>query len=160
MPVPCTPANTTALNITQSCDNTWAANNDDCNKFVKAALGSFLAAAYFDGLNADGIVGKMKTAAEGWTMTTAIADAIGGAKDGKVVIAGMTSAELGDTHGHLAVVVGCDGQVSGTVTVPVGYAGALNPIARLDGGRLSGTFQAEMVRSEGINYFIKAAVTA
>jgi len=54
MPVPFTPANTTARDITQSCDATWAANNDDCNKFVKAALGSFLAAAYFDGLNADG----------------------------------------------------------------------------------------------------------
>lgn len=156
MTIPCTPNDATAKAITQSCEDNWAANNDDCNKFVKAALGGFLANAYFDGLDADGIIGKMESAAEAWTKTTSIDAAITDAKDGKAVIAGMTSDQLGDPHGHLAVVVGCDGQLSGTVIVPVGYAGSINAAARLDGGRLSGTFKADLVRSEGLNYFVKA----
>jgi hypothetical protein len=157
MALPCTPANITARNIAQSCENAWPTNNDDCNKFVKAALGGFLGAGYFDGMNADAIVAKMKTASEGWKMTTVIADAIDGAKAGNVVIAGMTAAELSDTNGHLAVVVGCDGAVSGTVPVPQGYAGSLTARARLDGGRLSGTFLPESVQDGKINYFIKPA---
>ena len=68
----------------------------------------------------------------------------------------MTSAALGQHHGHVAVVVGCDGQVSGAVTVPVGYAGSIeNPAAQLDGGRISGTFAETMVRSEALDYYFK-----
>jgi len=57
----------------------------------------------------------------------------------------------------VAVVVGCDGQPSGDTIVPLGYAGSLgNPAAELDGGRLSGTFAATLVRSEGLDYYFKA----
>ena len=158
MTLPCTPIQPTAEAISRACEIAWPANNDDCNKFVKAALSDFLAAGYFDGLNADGIVSKMKQPAGYWTQTTSIAAAIAGAKAGKIVIAGMTSAELGQEHGHLAIVVGCDGKQSGSVTVPVGYAGSLgNQSARLNGERLSGTFLAVTVQAEGINYFITSA---
>ena len=59
------------------------------------------------------------------------------AKAGKIVVAAMTAAALHDSHGHLAVVVGCDGQPSGETIVPIGYAGSIgNPAARLDGARL------------------------
>lgn len=156
MAVPCVPDNQVANQILQSCESQFAANNTDCNHFLKAALLPFLALGYFDGLDADGIVGKLRTAEARWTNTRSISDAITGAKGGNIVVAGMTSAALNDTHGHVAVLVGCDGQPSGDTIVPVGYAGALNPVARLDGGRLSGTFLATTVRSEGLDYYIKA----
>lgn len=157
MTAPCTPENAVAKLILQSCEAQFAANRGDCNHFLKAALGDFLAEGYLDGLDADQIVQKLQAAGEGWSNSRSIADAITAAKDGNMVVAGMTSAALGQSHGHVAVVVGCDGQVSGTVVVPVGYAGSLeNPAAQLDGGRLSGTFLADMVRNEGLDYYIKA----
>lgn len=161
MALPCIPENSAAKAIAQSCDDNWPTSNDDCNHFVKNALGGFLPTGYFDGMNADEIVAKMKTAGEGWTKTTAIADAIAGAKNGKIVIAGMSSKELHDSNGHLAVIVGCDGQLSGdghvSVIVPLCYAGSLhNASARIRGGRLSGTFDQVLVRSERINYFLKS----
>lgn len=160
MVLPCIPANDTANRIAQSCEDSWSAHNNDCNHFVKAAVGRFLETGYFDGLNADGIVEKLKTASDAWKRTTAIDDAIAAAKDGNIVIAGMSSIELNDTDGHLAVVIGCDGEQSGSVNVPMGYAGSLRTSARLAGGRLSSTFNAELVRSERLNYFITAPEVA
>ena len=152
MPGPCQPENDVAQQILQSCVEHFAANDDDCNKFLKAALGVFLADGYFEGMNADAIVGKLKQANEGWRSSRRIATAIERAKAGDMVIAGMTSAALGASHGHLAIVVGCDGQPSSGKIVPLGYAGSLgNPSARLEGGRLSGTFLATMVRSEQLD---------
>ncbi len=156
MPVPCVPDNEIAQKIIASCEAHFAANAADCNQFLKAALADFLAAGYLDGLNADGIVGKLQDPTEAWTTSRAIPTAIAMAKNGHVVIAGMTSAALGQRHGHVAVVVGCDGQMSGTTVVPLGYAGALgNPAAELCGGRLSGTFEAALVRAGRIDYYFK-----
>ena len=156
MTVPCKPDNAVAKQIIDNCEANFAANSDDCNKFLKAALGGFLTAGYLDGLDADGIVGKLKNPAEGWVTTREIDVAISMAKSGNIVVAGMTSIALGEAHGHVAVVVGCDGQSSGTTAVPLGYAGSLgNPAARLDGGRLSGTFAAKLVRSGELDYYYK-----
>jgi len=156
MPAPCIPPNIVAKQIIDSCEASFPAHRGDCNQFVKAALGPFLVVDYFGALNADGIVGKLKQASEGWTCSRKIADAIAMAKAGHVVIAGMTSIALGQHHGHVAVVVGCDGQASGEVTVPVGYAGSIeNPATQIDGARLSGTVAATMVRSEGLDYYFK-----
>lgn len=152
----CTPANATAQKLLASCATSYAGSNIDCNVFVKAACGDFVTDGFFDGLDADGIVNKLESTA-GWKKTLKIGEAIAAAKIGKVVIAGMTSSDLGDAHGHLAVVVGCDGQTSGTVTVPVGYAGSLKPSARLNGGRLTGTFNAQTVREEKLPYYTRAA---
>ncbi len=157
MPAPCMPVDAVAAKIIDSCDAAFPANCGDCNQFLKAALSDFMAPAYFDGLNADGIVAKLQDPGGGWTATRTIQTAIAMAKSGNVVVAGMTSNALGQAHGHVAVVVGCDGQQSGGTTVPVGYAGSLgNPAAQLDGGRLSGTFAAQLVRSEGLDYYFKA----
>jgi hypothetical protein len=166
MPIPCTPTDPMALKIIQACDAAYPANNTDCNQFVKAALTGFVDDGYFDGLNADAIVGKLKDPGEGWATATAIATAIMLAKAGNMVIAGMTSTELGDTNGHLAVVVGCDGQVStsddgsSSATVPIAYAGSLHAPWRIAGARLSGTFKGAMVRAEQINYYSKATPTS
>jgi hypothetical protein len=157
MPGPCTPANDVAKAIIESCDENFDANQGDCNKFLKAALADFLAGNYFENLDADQIVGKLKSAAEKWTTSRSIATVIAQAKAGSVVVAGMTSKTLGQSHGHVAVVIGCDGQQSGAKTVPLGYAGSLdNPGARLRGGRLSGTFLATMVQDEHLDYYFKS----
>jgi hypothetical protein len=94
MPVPCTPPNIVAKQIIDSCEAAFPAHRGDCNQFVKAALGPFLVDNYFGVLDADGIVGKLKQVGEGWTCSRKIVDAIGAAKAGHVVIAGMTSAAL------------------------------------------------------------------
>jgi hypothetical protein len=156
MPVPCTPNNSAAVAILNSCAAAFPANSTDCNHFLKASLGKFLVAGYLDGLDADQIVQKMQAGIGGWANSRQIADAIAMAKGGNLVVAGMTSASLGQSHGHVAVVVGCDGQLSGAVAVPMGYAGSLVAAARLNGGRLSGTFAARLVRSEGLDYYFKA----
>lgn len=156
MPIPCVPENAVAKLIIDSCANSFAACRGDCNRFLKAALGPFLADGYLDGLDADEIVGKLQGPGEGWTASRDIKTAIARAKAGDVVIAGMTSKALAQKHGHVAVVVGCDGQQSGETIVPLGYAGALdNPAAQLDGGRLSGTFPATLVRTSGLDYYCK-----
>lgn len=156
MTAPCSPDNPIAGQIIECCEASFPANRGDCNQFLKAALGPFLPAGYFYGLNADGIVTKMQAANSGWTRTREIAMAIESAKAGYIVVAGMTSTVLGAAHGHVAVVVGCDGQASGSTIVPVGYAGSLgNPAAQIDGARLSGTFAASLVRSEGLDYYIR-----
>jgi hypothetical protein len=157
MAVPCVPDNVVAKQILDSCAAQFAQNRGDCNQFLKAALGGFLVAGYLDGLNADGIVGKLQDPGEGWTASRDIPTAIAMAKAGNLVVAGMTSAALQQHHGHVAVVVGCDGQASGDTTVPIGYAGSLeNPSAQLEGGRLSGTFAAAMVRAGELDYYCKA----
>ncbi len=157
MPVPCVPDNIVAKLIIDSCAANFAAHCGDCNQFLKAALGGFLAEGYLDGLDADGIVGKLQAADQCWTVSRDIPTVIAQAKAGQLVVAGMTAAALAQGHGHVAVVVGCDGQASGGTIVPMGYAGALgNPAAQLDGGRLSGTFAASMVRAGELDYYFKA----
>jgi len=153
---PCVPEDAVARQIIARCEACFDTHRGDCNQFLKAALADFLATDYFAGLDADAIVTKLRSPAAGWTATRKITDAIVAAKAGHLVVAGMTAAALRQHHGHVAVVVGCDGQISGTVMVPLGYAGALdNPPAQLRGGRLSGTFDADLVRSEGLDYYAK-----
>ncbi|HET7881952.1 MAG TPA: hypothetical protein VFL55_13790 [Acetobacteraceae bacterium] len=153
---PGTPDNPVAKLILASCVAQFADNRGDCNRFLKAALSEFLPLGYFDGLDADAIVKKLRDPAQGWLASRDIATAIASAKAGDIVVAGMTSQALRQQHGHVAIVIGCDGLPSGGVIVPLGYAGSLgNPAAELDGGRLSGTFAAALVRSGGIDYYCK-----
>jgi hypothetical protein len=51
--------------------------------------------------------------------------------------------------------VGCDGQTSGNVNVPIGYAGSISSSAIISGARLSGTFPAAKVRNEEVTYFYR-----
>jgi hypothetical protein len=158
MTAPCNPDNPVAAQIIAHCESSFPAKRGDCNQFLKAALAPFLPAAYFGDLNADGIVTMLQATGSGWTQTRAIVEAITAAQAGSVVVAGMNSTVLGAAHGHVAVVVGCAGQASGATIVPIGYAGSLeNPAAQIAGARLSGTFPASMVRSQGLDYYIRPA---
>jgi hypothetical protein len=150
------PDNPVAKQIIACCAQAFPANNGDCVKFLNAALSAFMPPGYLNGLDADAVVGKLQSPTAGWTRSRAIGEAIAQAKSGNLVIAGMTSAALGQGHGHVAVTVGLDGQQSGGTIVPLGYAGSLgNASARIAGARLSGTFPAALVRGQGLDYYFK-----
>lgn len=162
----CEPDNATARQIIAQCVTQFPSNNTDCNQFLKAVARPYFGDGVFGGLNADEIVAQVTKAGSGWVTSKQIPDAISAAKNGQFVGAGMTSADLqpynpGTEHGHLAVVIGCDGQLSGTTIVPIGYAGSLgNPAARIAGARLSGTFPALAVRSQQVTYFYRTPTQA
>ena len=160
----CEPDNEVARQILSQCVVKFPDNSGDCNQFLKAVASEFFDASIFSGLNADAIISLVKQDNSGWAITEQIPDAIAAAKAGKFVAAGMTSTDLqeyhpGTVHGHLAVVIGCDGQVSGTTVVPLGYAGSLeNPAARISGTRLSGTFPPLAVRNQEVTYFVRTPI--
>jgi hypothetical protein len=147
--------------ILAECALAFSANSDDCNKYVKAVAGPFFDPDLFTGpgMNADAIVGQLRASAEWTALGTDHTQAIAEAKAGKFVIAGMTSAELNSTNGHLAVVVGDDGQSSGSVLVPICYAGSLNAAARVQRKRVSETFGAQVARDKKISYFSRDVQT-
>lgn len=158
MPVPCVPENPVAKQILDSCETVHAvaANRADCHVFVRTALGPFFAPGYFDNQTADQIVGKLQSAAEGWTQSTDPLAAIASAKAGQAVIAGMTGAALDENNGHLAVVVGCDAPHDDP-QMPFGYAGSIGSVAaQIAGTKLSLTFPATMVRGKQLDYYCKA----
>lgn len=147
--------------ILAECALAFAGNSEDCNKYVKAVSGPFFDPDLFTGpgMNADAIVALLRTSVDWTSLGTSHDKAIANAKAGQFVVAGMTSAELQSTNGHLAVVVGDDGQISGTVRVPICYAGSLNPAARVQRKRVSETFGAQVAREGKINYFSRDVQT-
>lgn len=141
--------------IVATCEADYDANKGDCNQFLKAVANDYFDTTGFDGLDADGIIGVLANAANGWAnLNNDPQQAIADAKGGKFVVAGMTSAQLADPHGHLAVVVGQDGQLSGTVIVPMCYAGSIGPNAVRD-QRVSETFPATAARTGLVGYYSK-----
>jgi hypothetical protein len=153
--------NATADKILAQCATEWPASKTDCNQFVKAVAAYFFEPDLFTGagMNADAIIGEMRTQATWTKLGTTHTSAISDAKAGKFVVAGMTSTEIGDTHGHLAVVVGDDGQNSGTVLVPICYAGSLSANGRVARKRVSETFRADDARESRISYFSRKVDT-
>lgn len=147
--------------IISECALLFANNSDDCNKFVKAVCAVFFEPDLFTGpsMNADAIVDELRNSSDWTSLGTSHDQAISSALGGQMVIAGMTSGELGRSHGHLAVVVGDDGQASGTVTVPICYAGSLTSTARVQRKRVSETFGAQVARESKISYFSREPQT-
>ena len=111
------------------------------------------------GMNADAIVTQLRQSASWAQLSTSHDEAVANAKAGKFVIAGMTSSELHSSNGHIAVVVGDDGQMSGTVKVPICYAGSLNAAARVQRTRVSRTFGTQPARQSKISYFAREVQT-
>ncbi len=146
---------TIAEKIIATCDACYDTNNDDCNKFLKAVAVNYFYDIGFGAKDADGIVAFLDTAANGWTsLNKDPQQAINNALDNKFVVAGMTSAELNDDHGHLAVVVGQPGELSGAVIVPMCYAGSIGDSAVRD-KRVSETFPALAARNGRVRYYSK-----
>lgn len=147
--------NSTSEQFIAECAMKFDDNKSDCNQFLKAVLSSFFEPDLFTGphMNADAIIAEVKVS-DDWTyLKKSHKNAIRDAKAGMFVFAGMTSFDLSSSHGHLAVVVGDTGQASGTVIVPICYAGSLNATARVQRKRVSATFPASMARASKIEYF-------
>jgi hypothetical protein len=133
---------------------------NDCNRFVKAVTKDFMSPNPFSGnINADGMIDRM---AQGGVWTSIDTDsnshetAIARAKAGELVIAGMKGGDLSANNGHVAVVIGRDGQHSPAAEkkVPIGYAGSIDrPSARIKGKRLSDTFPAVHFKNNKVQYF-------
>lgn len=147
--------------ILAECALAFAANSEDCNKYVKAVSAPFFDPDLFTGpdMNADAIVASLRASSDWMVLGNSHVKAIAKAKAGQFVVAGMSSGELQSTHGHLAVVVGDDGQMSGTVRVPICYAGSLNAAARVQRKRVSETFGAQVARDSKISYFSRDVQT-
>ena len=152
---------TVAEKIIAECAIAFPRNSDDCNKYLKAVAAIFFEPDLFTGpgMNADAIVGSLRTSSDWRQLGTSHALAIRDAKAGAFVIGGMTSKELSSSHGHLAIVVGDDGQNSGTVLVPICYAGSLNAAARVERKRVSETFGRDPARESKISYFSRTPET-
>lgn len=149
----------TAEKIIQTCEANYDSTKGDCVDFAASVLKFYFKAPDFDGnVLADEVVARLKTARRGWTSTRSIATAIARAKMGDFVIAGMAGKDLGEAHGHLAVVVGVDNASSSGVVVPTAYAGSIGAAA-IRRAPLSKTFNAQKVRTEGIDYYYKTPDT-
>lgn len=152
---------TTADQIKAECALRFPSNSEDCNKFVKAVSKNFFEPDLFLGpnMNADAILAEIDGSADWQNLNKSHELAISDAISGRFVIAGMSSTELGDDHGHLAIVVGDPGQVSGAVTVPICYAGSLSAAGRVQRKRVSETFGTRPARDGNIRYYSRATQT-
>jgi cell wall-associated NlpC family hydrolase len=107
--------NPDAQQVIDTCKNDWGAHSDDCSGFVKAVCAD-LGVDMSPGL-ADDIVEFFRDPANNWEQITDVIDAGGNvttrkeevakerADAGELVLCGLTSAELGEAHGHVAVIV-------------------------------------------------------
>lgn len=119
----------------------------ECNWFVWKVAERFCRrhshafGATKDAASADDMIGIMESG-RGWRRIAGadageiVDDAIEKATEGHLVVAGMTSAQLRDGHGHLAIVVAGAGEFSSKAqrVLPFGYAGSRNPAARIPSG--------------------------
>ena len=115
--------------VTAVCKAQWPAHKMDCNDFAKAVAGEF--GVTLTG-NADSILDQIS--GSGWTSlgTDGVA-ASAAAAQGKLVVGGVKSADLGDAHGHVVIVVAPTGPL-GHDKYPYAYWGSLNAAIRNDGG--------------------------
>ena len=150
-------ASNAAEKIIASCKSVFQAKQDDCNGFLAAVANLYFQCTGFDYDDADGVLRHVMNPDNGWTdQQKDPQNAILAAKSGNFVIAGMRSTDFtpARNHGHLAIVVGLDGQRSGKVIVPLCYAGSLRGPAAY-GKRISMTFRASDAQNGNIFYFSK-----
>ncbi|MFG1379135.1 hypothetical protein [Xanthobacter autotrophicus] len=116
-----------AKDIIASCQTLWDANKNACNDFVTAV-------AKDQGVTltgqADDILRAIK--GTGWTAEADGKAADAAAKAGKLVVGGLTAADLGDTNGHVVIVI--DGTPEHG-KYPAAYWGSLNEKIRENGGK-------------------------
>lgn len=148
--------NSETKDIVAACIKHFEANKDDCNKFLKAVANE-VDVEDFKG-NADEIIIFLEKEENSWTKLGAgeHKKAHDQAKDGKFVIAGMTSADLSDDHGHLSVVTAGDMEHSGMDKIdhPRGYWGSLGGKGKECKG-MNYSFPSPE-RKKGIRYYWKS----
>jgi len=138
-----------AQKIIDACENNWDANSGDCNAFVKAVANE-VGINTLNG-NADQILQYVRS---NWSQITDINVTVPpkrkedlakeAADNGKLVICGLTAAELGGGHGHVCVVVSGPMVTAGSgKTYPTGYWGMLDSVGE---------------KNKGINYAFKENV--
>ena len=129
-----------AQNVIDTCQNDWEANKADCSGFLKAVCAD-LGVAMSAGL-ADDIVAWFRDVTNGWEQLTDVTDDAGNVVTRKeelaknradaeeLVLCGLTSAELGQPHGHVAVVVSAPLVFSGQNNnyYPIAYWGKLGGV--------------------------------
>ena len=163
-----------AADVEAACQSAFYSVPHDCKLFLKAvavppsppagAPTSLFNVQPFVG-NADQIVHDLRLG-NGWLdLNRDIDQAVAYAKAGYFVVAGMTSQDLGQNNGHVAVVLGVDKQASGLASSPLGYARSLAdanlPVSQKGpneayADKLSRTFRAVIVQSGLVSYYSKA----
>jgi len=148
---------TIAEKIIEVCKSQFPMASTTCNGYVGAVAKSFFTSPSFDPSKlADDIIDQLNNSADWTKLGTSNAKAIADAKANKFVIAGMIAEDLEADHGHLAIVIGMDGALSGTVIVPICYAGSLKTEGRVQNQRISSTFPTSCARNEEISYYSRA----
>ena len=129
-----------AQSVIDNCKSSWPTYQADCSGFVKAVCAG-LGVAMSAGL-ADDIVGYFRDAANTWEQLEDVTDCAGNvttrkevlakarADTGELVLCGLTSGELGQPHGHVAVIVSGDLVFSGLNNnyYPLAYWGKLGGV--------------------------------
>lgn len=87
--------------IINACVTRWDANKENRNYFVRAVAADF--SIVLDG-DADTIVATIM--GPKWRQEASAAAAVKAAAEGRLVIGGLSSSELGSAHGHVVVVAG------------------------------------------------------
>jgi hypothetical protein len=105
-----TPAAQKVIDACQDVFDNSRGAKSDCNKFVKAVCAKLANNPFAAGDNADAITNKIRDAtwrkANGWDGLNQDAKKAKAAADaGELVIGGTTGADIGQTHGHVVVVV-------------------------------------------------------
>ena len=106
-----------------ACENLFGDNSNDCNKFVKAVANNF--GIVVSG-NADSVVDAIQNPPWNYIGNdlAAAKQAADIASQGRLVVGGLKASELGDTNGHVVIVVP-GALVNGLY--PVAYWGSINP---------------------------------
>lgn len=147
---------TRADKIIAKCVEAHAMHRQHAVAFVAELLRHFLEQpGVHVGMRADEVLHQLQRPDSGWRQCTDIAQAIAAAKAGQLVLAGLSGAELGSADGHLALVIGVDGRLAGSVVVPLAYAGAPDRRAIAE-RRLTDTLPADVVRTQTLPYYLRA----
>ena len=133
------------------------APKEDCNCYIKNAARALVSNLPFDdpSFDADAIIAELERMKSGWTALKTDPDkAMKHADKGDVVIAAMTSTDLGEKHGHLAfVIIGKEASGTWKRNFPRCCAGALNAGARVTDRGVHFTFPTKQAMD--IRYFAR-----
>ncbi len=122
-------ANEHAEKVVDACIKHFEDNKKDCNNFLKAVAKELGIKDFEDGDDADKIIERLEASPEGWTKLKRgdNDDAHKQAVAGNFVVAGLTSKDMSEKHGHVAVATSGEMVFSGSdqTSYPRGFWGTL-----------------------------------